>query len=55
MSADDENEENKKTKISTVPLISQIILGPIHRYRYYGSFPWKMFVHVLIVIMASVQ
>lgn len=41
-------------KVSDVPLISQIILGPIHRYRYYGRFPWKMFVHVLIVLMASV-
>lgn len=31
-----EDNEGFLKKVSTVPLISSIILGPIHRYRYYG-------------------
>lgn len=41
-------------KVSHVPLISSIILGPILRYRFYGQFPTKMFIHVLILCLASI-
>ena len=36
-----------------LPLKSKVILGPVDRYFYYGTFPWKFTVHLLIVLVSS--
>ena len=36
-----------------MPLKSKVILGPIEKYKWYGVFPGKFVVHLLIVILSS--
>ena len=46
----DKEEENYKNQ----PIVSSIILGPIDRYRIYGIFPFKLLIHILLVLSTSV-
>ena len=36
-----------------MPLISSLILDPVARYQIYGTFPWKLLIHICIVIVSS--
>ena len=38
-----------------MPIRDKITLDPISKYRIYGRFPWKLFVHILIVIGTTMQ
>ena len=40
-------------KKSKVPLVSTIILDPVARYQIYGTFPWKMLIHICLVLISS--
>lgn len=42
-----------RKKTSDLPLKAQILLGPIHKYRLMGVFPWPFLIHVLLVIADS--
>lgn len=48
---DEDGAERQKT--SELPLKAQILLGPMHKYRLMGVFPWPFLVHVLLVIADS--
>ena len=48
---DYEGKERQKT--SDLPLKAQILLGPIHKYRLMGVFPWPFLVHVLLALADS--
>lgn len=48
---DSAGKERRKT--SDLPLKAQILLGPVHKYRLMGVFPWPFLVHVLLVIADS--
>jgi hypothetical protein len=37
-----------------VPLKAKVLLSPIERYKWYGVFPGKFLIHLVIVILASV-
>jgi hypothetical protein len=40
---------------TNAPLISDFILNPISKYHVFGVFPWKMFLHLSLVVLASFQ
>jgi len=49
---DKENYENNK---KDMPLKDKLFLSPIEKYKFYGRFPWKMFIHLLLVILSTTQ
>ena len=38
-----------------IPLVDQITMGPLQKYRIYNVFPWEFFVHLCIVIFTTLQ
>ena len=38
--------------MSKIPLKSTVLLGPLHKYKWYGEFPRKFFLHILIVLVS---
>lgn len=38
-----------------MPMIDRIILGPIKKYQKYNNFPWKMLIHIFLIIVATAQ
>lgn len=40
---------------NTIPLKDSLYLSPIAKYKYYGRFPWKLIIHVLLVIGTAAQ
>ena len=50
-----DNQNNKETnlKLEKLPLIDKITYGPIKKYKVYGRFPWKMLVHVVLVMFVT--
>jgi hypothetical protein len=50
------NEKDKnKEKNKTMPLKDTLFLSPIEKYKFYGRFPWKMIIHLLLVILSTTQ
>ena len=41
--------------VDRIPLKDKIQLGPIAKYRKYNRFPWKMLLHIVIVMLATLQ
>lgn len=41
--------------IADMPLIDKITLGPIEKYQKYNRYPYKMIIHVLIIMMTTLQ
>ena len=33
----------------------KIVLGPIDRYKKYDHFPWKFIVHIMLILVTSMQ
>lgn len=38
-----------------LPFIGRIVLGPIKKYQIYGIFPWGLVIHILLVVLGSLQ
>jgi len=38
-----------------LPLMDKITLGPIKKYKNYNRFPWKMMVHIVLVMVVTTQ
>jgi hypothetical protein len=38
-----------------IPLIDKITLGPIEKYQKWNRYPWKMLIHLLLVVMTTLQ
>lgn len=38
--------------MTTIPLKSTVLLGPLHKYKWYGSFPRKFLLHIFIVCVS---
>jgi hypothetical protein len=38
-----------------VPFSARILLGPFKKYIMYGVFPWSLFLHTVLVLLASYQ
>ena len=38
-----------------VPLIDKITYGPIRKYKVYNRFPWKMVIHIALLIVVTAQ
>ena len=49
--AKDNNENTKKD----IPIKDNLFLSPIEKYKFYGRFPWKMVIHLLLVILSTTQ
>ena len=49
----DQNLKEANSKIEKIPLIDRITYGPIKKYIAYGRFPWKMLVHVVLVMFVT--
>ena len=50
-----QKEEKQSTMNSDIPLIDKITLGPLEKYQKYNRYPYKMIVHILLVIMTTIQ
>ena len=56
ISGRDEFEQFKiGQKSSHVPMIDKITSDPLKIYRKYNKFPWEMFIHICLVLVASTQ
>jgi hypothetical protein len=44
----------KNTKLN-IPIKDSLYLSPIEKYKYYGRFPWKLIIHILLVLGTSAQ
>jgi len=38
-----------------IPLRDKLILGPIDKYILYDRFPWKLMIHLLLILFTSMQ
>ena len=38
-----------------ISLKDKIVLGPIDRYKKYNHFPWKFIIHILLIVITSMQ
>lgn len=47
--------KNKNNDDNLLSLKDTIILNPIEKYKYYGRFPWKLIIHLLLLIGTSAQ
>jgi hypothetical protein len=36
-----------------LPLKDKIMMGPLDKYQKYNRFPWKMIVHLLLIIAST--
>lgn len=45
----------KQEKKPPIPIKDSIFLSPIDKYKLYGRFPWKMIIHIFLVIATSAQ
>jgi len=51
-----ENQKEKDDKKNkSMPLKDTLFLSPIEKYKFYGRFPWKMVIHLLLVILSTTQ
>lgn len=44
-----------KKKGRKMPLLDKLYMPPIKKYEVYGKFPWKMVIHILLVMMTTAQ
>lgn len=47
--------ENYTEVRKDMPLKDNLFLSPIEKYKFYGRFPWKMVIHLLLVILSTTQ
>lgn len=47
--------EIKLEKGFKMPLKDSLFMSPIDKYKLYGRFPWKMIIHILLVIATTAQ
>lgn len=38
-----------------LPFVARLILSPLANYTRYGKFPWQMCIHILIVVLSSIE
>jgi hypothetical protein len=51
----DSHHPNEKINPNDMPLIEKITLGPIEKYQKWNRYPWKMIIHMFIIVMTSLQ
>ena len=49
------SDQQKEINDKPLPLKDTLFLSPIDKYKIYGRFPWKMIIHILIVIATAAQ
>lgn len=42
-------------KEQNIPLKDSLFLSPIEKYKIYGRFPWKLIIHIFLVIATTAQ
>lgn len=54
---ENENEQSNLTSINEdeMPINDKITLSPIDKYRIYGKFPWKMLIHIMLILATTMQ
>ena len=50
----DQLDQTSKEK-KDIPIRDNLFLSPIEKYKFYGRFPWKMIIHLLLVILTTTQ
>jgi hypothetical protein len=48
------NKEEKNDP-RNIPLKDSLFLSPIEKYKIYGRFPWKLLIHLFLVIATTAQ
>jgi hypothetical protein len=49
------NQRNSNPNPVEIPLKDSLFLSPIEKYKIYGRFPWKLIIHILLVIATTSQ
>ena len=52
---DELEEEVKIQPYNDIPMIDKIVLGPIKKYQKYNLFPWKLVLHIFLIIICTAQ
>jgi hypothetical protein len=47
-------DKEKREEIK-IPLKESLFLSPLEKYKLYGRFPWKMIIHIALVIATTTQ
>jgi hypothetical protein len=55
MKDDYKHTQIKSISPEEVPLKDDLFLSPIEKYKIYGRFPWKMIIHIFLVIVTTAQ
>lgn len=55
MKDDYKHSQIKSIHPEEVPLKDDLFLSPIEKYKIYGRFPWKMIIHIFLVIVTTAQ
>jgi len=50
-----DSNNNIKNEKKDMPIRDNLFLSPIEKYKFYGRFPWKMIIHMLLVILTTTQ
>lgn len=51
----DEFRPSRKCPEKEMPMLDRIIMGPIKKYQKYENFPWKLLVHIFLLMVCSAQ
>ena len=49
------NNSSSIEKADQMPMLDRVILGPIKKYQKYNHFPWKLLIHVSLLIVCTAQ
>ena len=48
-------DKQREEKKNVLPVGDELYLAPIQKYRLYNKFPYKLFIHSLLVVFTSLQ
>ena len=55
MISEEQSIENNENDNNEMPINDKISLSPIDKYRIYGKFPWKMLIHIMLILATTMQ
>ena len=44
-----------KEELKNIPVKDTLVLTPLEKYKIYGRFPYKLFVHIMLIISTTIQ
>jgi hypothetical protein len=44
-----------REELKKIPLKDTLNLTPLEKYKTYGRFPYKLFVHIMLIVATTIQ